>query len=101
MAQPAPTVLGPVNGYIPTGTTRYVWVPTVADITAPTATEISAGTDITNVVSAIAGFAGTSNTVDFPNAGSRWTSKIPGMITADDSSVTINRDKTGSDAALA
>lgn len=101
MAQPAPTVLDPVAGFIPTGTTRYWWIPTIASGTSPTLAECSAGTDLTNVVSAIAGFSGTSNTVDFPNAGNRWTSKIAGMITADDSSFTINRDKAGADDALA
>lgn len=100
MAQPAPTVLDPVAGFIPTGTTRYWFIPTIASGTSPSLAECSAGTDLTNVISAIAGFSGTSNTVDFPNAGSRWTSKIAGMITADDSSFTINRDKTGADDAL-
>lgn len=105
MAQPTPTVVGPVNGYIPAGTTRYVWVPTIASISAPTLAEISAGTDITNAImgdsSGVAGFSGTSNEVAFPNAGTRWTSQIPGMVTADASSITIGRDLSGAGAALA
>jgi hypothetical protein len=101
MAQPTPTIIGAVAGYIPRGRSRYVFVPTMATYTAPTLAEVSAGSDLTNVISAIAGFAGTSQTVDFPNAGSLWTSKIGGPITADDSSFTLNRDVTGADAALA
>lgn len=105
MAQPTPTVVGPVNGYIPAGTSRYVWVPTIASVSSPTLAEISAGTDITNAImgdsSGVAGFSGTSNPVTFPSAGSRWTSQIPGMVTADPSSVTIGRDLAGANTALA
>lgn len=101
MAQPTPTVLGPVTSFIPAGRTRYWFVPTVAVITAPTLAEMSAGTDLTNVINAVTGFSGTSNTIDVANAGSTWTSKIGGMITAADSSFVINRSVTGADPALA
>lgn len=100
MTLPAPTSIGPVSGYIPTGTRRYVFVPTVAAIATPTSAELTAGTDLTPVIAAIDGFAGSSNTVDFPNAASRWTPKIPGMIDAADSSFTINMSKTGADDAV-
>ncbi|HWD83343.1 MAG TPA: hypothetical protein VG497_30795 [Kribbella sp.] len=100
MALPTPTVLGPVAGYIPTGTRRYLWVDTIADIAAATSAELTAGTDLTPLISATTGFSGTGNTVDFPNAASRWTPKIAGLISADDSSFTLNMALAGSGDGL-
>lgn len=99
MALPTPTVLGLADGYIPTGRTRYLFIPTVTDLAAPTTAEVSAGTDMTKLVSAIAGFNGTGATVDFPNAFSRVVPKIPGLITLNDSTVTLNKDLAGGDAS--
>lgn len=98
MALPTPTVLDPAAGYIRTGTTRWLKVDTIANINAATSAELTAGTDITKLVSAQTGFSGTGNVVDFPNAGSRWTPKVAGLISADDSSLTLNTDKLGADA---
>lgn len=94
----ATTTLAAVAGYIPTGTRKYWFVPTIASTSAPTLSELSAGTDLTNQVSDSSGFTGTGDTVDAPNAGSRWTSKVPGLISADDSSLTFVMAKNSTDA---
>lgn len=101
MTLPTPTVIAAAGGYIPTGKRRVSFVPTVAVVTAPTLSELSAGSDITNAVASYTGFSGTSNTVDNPNMGSRWTPKVPGMIDAADSTITLSMDAAGTNAALA
>lgn len=89
MALPTPTALGTTARYIPAGVRQYVWVPTISNKAAPTSAELTAGTDLTSEVASVSGFMTTSATVDAPDAGSRFTSKTAGRITADDSSLTI------------
>lgn len=89
MALPSPSALTATSRYIPAGTRRYTWVPTISNKAAPTSAELSAGTDLTAEVMAVNGFQVSSAQVDAPDAGSRFTAKIPGRITADDSSLTI------------
>lgn len=101
MALPTPTALAAVAGYIPSGTRRMIWVTTIANKNAPTSVEITAGSDISNVVSDSAGWSAAADTVTQNNLGTRWPTQIPGMFTPDDSSVTLNMALTGSDAALA
>lgn len=89
------TPLAPTAGhrYIPPGVRQYVWVETLADKTAPTRTEIDAGTDLTAEIADVSGFSVSSDTVDAPDLASRFTSKVPGMITADDSELDIYLSK--------
>jgi hypothetical protein len=51
MALPAPTLAPIVYGEILQGKISAIWVPTVASITAPTVSELSAGTDYKNQIS--------------------------------------------------
>lgn len=98
MTLPTPTVLAPTARYIPAGIRRYVFVPTIATKTAPTAAEITAGTDITGESPTVTGFTTTSAVVDAPDFGSRYTSKVSGMQSAADSSITTYCDITSTDA---
>ncbi|MET9086166.1 hypothetical protein ABZX77_30545 [Streptomyces sp. NPDC004237] len=91
------TPITATSRYIPPGTTRYYWVPTIATYTSPTRSELNAGSDLTAEVSAVNGFATNSDQQDTPDLGSRFTSKIPGRITADDSSITLYLSSTSSD----
>jgi hypothetical protein len=97
----APTAsLNPTQRFIPQGTSRYYWLPTIAAETGiPTRTELDAGTDLTGEVAVITGFSTTGGQVDTPDAMSRFTKRIPGPITADDSSITFygTKDPTGED----
>lgn len=93
----AATALNPTNRYIPPGVRQYYWVPTIASKAAPTRIELDAGTDLTNEIAAVDGFTTSSDSVDAPDLGTRFTSKVPGRITADDSSMNIYIDLDGGD----
>lgn len=94
-----PTPLNKTTRFSPQGTSRYYWLPTVAAADMiPTRTEIDAGTDLTSEVAAVTGWSTTPNQIDTPDAGSRFVSRVPGSITADDSSLTFYGSKDGDDA---
>jgi hypothetical protein len=84
--------------YIPPGTTQYYWVPTIAVKTAPTRSELNAGTDLTGEVSDVAGFSVASDQVDTPDLKSRFVSKIPGRTNAADSSIGMYASSNSVDA---
>lgn len=81
--------------YINVETTEIVYVPDIVDKAAPTRTELDAGTDVTCEVMEMSGFSTTSNQVETPDLCSRYTSSIPGRITAEDSSITFYADREG------
>lgn len=86
----AVTPLTPTKRFIPQGTSKYLWLPTVTATTGiPTRAELDAGTDLTGEVAVITGFSTQGGTVDVPDALSRFTKRVPGPITADDSSITF------------
>lgn len=91
------TPIAATSRYIPPGTTRYYWVTTIANYTSPTRAELNAGSDLTAEISAVSGFATSSDQQDTPDLGSRFTGKIPGRITADDSSITMYLSSNSSD----
>lgn len=92
-----PTPLTATVRYIPPGTRKIYWVTTIATYTAPTRAELNAGIDLSAEVAEINGFSVTSGTVDTPDLSSRFTSKIPGPITADNSSLSFYASNTSSD----
>lgn len=92
------TPIAATSRYIPPGTTRYYWVATIANYLSPTRSELNAGSDLSAEVQAVSGFATSSDQQDTPDLGSRFVSKIPGRITADDSSITLYASSTSSDA---
>lgn len=95
----AATPLNPTAGsrYIPPGIRQYYWVDTIANKNSPTRTELDAGTDLSAEIASVSGFSVSSESVDAPDLASRYTGKVPGMITAEDSSLNIylSRDATG------
>lgn len=92
------TPIASTSRYIPPGTTRYYWVATISNYLSPTRSELNAGSDLTAEISAVSGFATSSDQQDTPDLGSRFVSKIPGRINADDSSITMYASSTSSDA---
>lgn len=68
---------------------KIVYMPAVANKNAPTRAEINAGTELTNEISAINGWAVTSNLINAPDYGSRFTSKTPGRTDAANSTLTF------------
>lgn len=89
------TAITPAVRYFRPGTTKVIWVVTIATYTAPSRSEINAGTDVSNEVAEINGFTVTSESVDTPDLGNRFVSKIPGRITAEDSSINFYASSTG------
>jgi len=70
---------------------QIVYVPTVADVNNPLRSEINAGTDLTGEVMEWEGFTTTSETIETPDLTS-FVAKIPGRVTAEDSSLTVYAD---------
>jgi hypothetical protein len=94
----AATAITPVTRYWAVGTTKWLWVATIANYTvAVTRAEINAGTDLSGEIADLSGWTVTSNQIDTPDVNSRFRSKIPGPIEAEDSSLTIYADPSGSD----
>jgi hypothetical protein len=92
-----PTPLTATVRYVPAGLRKIYWVTTIATYTAPTRGELNAGIDLSNEVAEINGFSVASTTVDTPDLSSRFVSKIPGPITADNSSLSFYASSTSSD----
>jgi hypothetical protein len=92
-----PSPLTPTVRYVPLGTRKVYWVTTIANYLSPTRGELNAGIDLTGELAEMTGFAVTSGTLDTPDLSSRFTSKIPGPITADSSSITCWASSTSSD----
>lgn len=89
MALPAAPALTPAQRYTARGTIRRYWVASIADYTAPTAAELTAGTDITGHVMDSSGWGVSSSMIEAPDELDRFTATIPGMITTDEPSLTM------------
>lgn len=94
---PATSIAAPTK-YTDRGTTDYVWVVTIANYLAPTRAEINSGTSLKAVVADSSGWSQTSEQIETPVLAERFTTKIPGAISAEDSSLTVLSSKTGTDA---
>lgn len=96
----AATPIASVSRYWPVGTTKWVFASTVANYLSPgpTRAEINAGSDISGEVAEVSGFTVSSNQIDTPDVNNRFRSKIPGPIEAEDSSLIIYADPSGTDA---
>lgn len=90
--------LASVDRYFPTGTTKWIFCVTVANKSAPTRVEINNGTDLSPELAEVEGWQVTSELIDVPDINSRFTSKIPGRTSADDSSIKFYADPSGVDA---
>jgi hypothetical protein len=83
--------------FIQPGLSLVYYIPTAADYHAVSRTELDAGKDISTDLNAISGFTTTSNNVETPDMESRFVSKIAGLISADDSSLTFWGSSDGAD----
>lgn len=78
-------------------TTRYfapeivkiLFVPTITSKSAPTREQLDGGKDLTAEISAIDGWTVSSDMIDAPDYGSRFTSQTSGRLKADNSSLTF------------
>lgn len=98
MAIPAPTLADVTVDYIAATKRRYTFVPTIAVAGSPTAAELTAGTDYTPVLTAVAGFAVTAADVDNATFASNFNTTIPGVRSSSSSTWTLKADSTSTDA---
>jgi hypothetical protein len=88
----------PTGPYFVRGVSQFVFCPAVADLTAPTRTELTAGTVLTGITN-VSGFQIKRSFVDTPDLDSDFTSNIAGERKADSSSLTF-KDKRSASAAI-
>lgn len=84
--------------YTSRGSTKVYWVATISDYTSPTRNELNAGTDLSPQVADLSGWSVSSDQIDTPDMATRFTAKIAGGISAEDSSLTMYASKNGVDA---
>lgn len=73
---------------------RAVFVPTIVSIAAPTAAEITAGTNLTPDLADLAGFGFESSQIDVPDMASPSQKQIPGANQLSPGELTIYEQKT-------
>ncbi len=83
--------------YYRLGTTKVLWVPSIASLASPTRSEINAGTDLSPEITATSGWEVTGNTEDTTALGSIFIGKVPSTTTAAESSLTFYADSTSVD----
>jgi hypothetical protein len=91
---PTPLIAVETRFFNPEVTVVY-WLPSCAVVSAPTRAEMNAGTNITKPIADLSGWMTASEMIDVPDMGSRFVGKIPGRISADNSSLTFYLDKLG------
>lgn len=91
------TPIQTVDRYFPTGITKYYWIPDILDPEAPTRLELDAGIDLSPQIAEVDGFTVSSDEIEVPDINSRFTSKIGGRISADDSSFVMYANRNGVD----
>jgi hypothetical protein len=93
----APPKLNVTSRYVSEGTRKIYFVTTIATQASPSRAEINAGTDLTEEIAEMSGFAVSSDQAEVPDMASRFTGKIPGRITADDSSIRFYASSNSND----
>lgn len=91
------TQLTATKRFIRPGITKVYFVATTANYEAMTKAELDAGTDLTPDIADTAGWDIAGSTVDTPDWGSLYISKVSGTVTSSDSSLTLYADETGDD----
>lgn len=87
-----------ITKYTSRGSTRIVFCTAVAAPASITRSEINAGTDLSAQIADSSGWSVSSSQIDTPDLDSRYTSTIPGIISADSSTLVMYMDKEGTDA---
>ncbi|MEO3875526.1 hypothetical protein ABGB18_42665 [Nonomuraea sp. B12E4] len=91
------TPVTPASRFFRPGITKCYWVPTIANINAPTRSELNAGTDLSKDIADISGWMVSGAKIDTPDLNSRFVSNIPGLTSADESSITFYQGDDGDD----
>ncbi|MER7212450.1 hypothetical protein ABT340_35805 [Streptosporangium sp. NPDC000239] len=91
------TPITPANRFFRPGITRCYWVVSIANLNAPTRSELNAGSDLSKDIADISGWMVSGQKIDTPDLDSRFVSNIPGLTSAQESGVTFYQDQPGVD----
>lgn len=91
------TPIAPSSRYYRPGTTKLYVADPIAAFGEPTRADLDGATDVSGEVAEITGFMVVSASIETPDFGTRFTSKIPSAVTADDSSLIFYADVTSAD----
>lgn len=83
-----------MSNFIRKGKARAYFVPSIVAKAAPTAAEITAGTELSLKTAELNDFTYENQPVDVPNLGERFTPKIPGEDTVGNSNIVFYEDDT-------
>lgn len=95
----AATPITPASRFFRPGITKCYWVPSIANLSAPTRSELNAGTDVSKDIADIQGWMVSGQKIDTPDLNSRFVSNIPGLTSASESGITYYQGEDGSDAS--
>jgi hypothetical protein len=93
----AATPLTATVRYAVKGTRKIYWLTACSNYLSPTRAELNAGVDLTAEIESMTGFTVSSDTIDVPDLSTRFTAKIPGPISAADSTITFHASNTSAD----
>lgn len=93
----AATPITPATRFFRPGTTKCYWVVSISNILAPSRAELNAGSDPSKDIADIAGWMVSGQKIDTPDLNSSFVSNIPGLTSADESSITFYASETGVD----
>ena len=82
-----------ITRYYQVGVTQLLFCASIANTAAPTFSELDNGTSLERDLADWSGWTVSSNMIDTPDLATRFTSKLPGRISAEDSSLTFYEDK--------
>ena len=93
----AATPISTVSRYIPEGTWHFNFLPAIATLASPTRAEINAGTDLSPQVAGYGTWAVIGAAVATPDLASSFVPSIPGLLSADGTTLSMYADPSGSD----
>lgn len=96
----AATALTPAILYTSRGTSKIYWCTAIANPASPTAAELNAGTDISAHIVDSEGWSFSPDQIAVPSMATRIDAKIAGVITLDDSTLTMHASKNGVDSSV-
>lgn len=82
-----------MSGFFRRGITEFHFLPTVANLTAPTRPEITAGINLSEMISEVSGWQLANSPIQTPRLARRYTTQIPGEDTTEASTLTLDDDK--------
>lgn len=88
-----PNTPAAITRFFGVGTSQVLFCTAIAAPSAPTFAELDAGTELTRDIADLSGWTTSSDFIDVPDMATRYTGKIPGRITSEDSSFTFYTDE--------